>query len=584
MNQQPTLAETLAVRPEQLTGLTPVEVDRYNMVLSDEYRRLDEAIDKACDRLYSALLLSKESVRRGRGHARVWPISLTEAEKRAAEHLETGYEPEQRARLQHGLMRDGAYAEQLRAAVDRLAALRAEWKALNEGPTAVLDGEFDRRGGWTRMFLCTTDGGHIHTGRQCPSIGPRTPLSWLPQVSGMDWREAYKLVIRDMTAGTEAIMCSKKTCFPDAPVEWTQRQAPETECPGSRQYAKLMDPGMANRVYRWAECHVCHAPRVTVTSGGNLRKHDRPEGGEETAPEAPAPQAPAADKPRDDNRLTIIERTPLQAPPAAEEKPAETAPAPKLTAAQQGALDLMRSRHDGMINTGEGFAVTTVDVLARHGLCTVEKSHRADGILRSARHPYFEATLTDKGWEGYERPAEPGPAYGEPTPNEELAEGDRVINVHTGTEGVWQGSSQLGGWSVRMDHGGTANIFSNDGDHWRLVERAAVAPVAEPEEEPQAAPASAAHAYDSKGRSWQVGQRAEFKTNDMFLYAGEIVGFGEKGGEKIATIRVDTRRGAPASRPVYKGAPNLPGKPWPVDPPEDWDSSLTKLKRPTKES
>lgn len=554
MTQLPSLTETLAVRPDQLTGLTPVEVDRYNMVLSDEYNRLDEAIDKACDGLYRALLLSKTSVRRGNGYSQVWPITLPEAEKLAAEHLATGHEPEQRDRQMHGLTRDGSYAEQLREAVNRLAALRAEWKALNEGPTAVLDGEFTSRGGWTRMYLCTSDGGHIHTGRQCPSIGVRTRLVWLPEVSGLDWREAYKLVIRDMTAGTEAIMCSKKTCFPDAPVEWTERQADPKECPGSRQYVEL-DASMARRVSKYATCPECGKKGISVTSTWKLRKHDRPEA-EEAAPEAPAPQAPAV-----------------------EEKPA---PAPKLTATQQGALGLMRSRYSGMIHSGQGFGVKTVEVLARHGLCTVEKSHRADGILRSAAYAYFEATLTDKGWEGHERPADDSRPYGEPTPNEELAKGDRVINVHVGHTGEWLGPSQLGGWSVRDDLGYSFNIFPEQGAHWRLLERAPVADEPEEKEEaPQAAPASAMR--DSKGRTWMVGQRAEFKTVDGFLYSGEIVGFGEKDGEATAIVRVDSERAAPASRPLYKGDPNLPGKSRPVSPPKDWPRPLNKINTPLKE-
>jgi hypothetical protein len=100
----------------------------------------------------------------------------------------------------------------------------------------------------------------------------------------------------------------------------------------------------------------------------------------------------------------------------------------------------------------------------------------------------------------------------------------------------------------------------------------------EAEEKPQAA--LVPYAYDSKGRSWRQGQRAEFKTVDGFLYAGEIVGFGEEGGEKTATILADTRRGAPASRKLYKGDPNLPGKPRPLDPAEEWTRPLTKLSKP----
>lgn len=88
------------------------------------------------------------------------------------------------------------------------------------------------------------------------------------------------------------------------------------------------------------------------------------------------------------------------------------------------------------------------------------------------------------------------------------------------------------------------------------------------------------HAYDSKGRRWQQDQRAEFKTVDGFLYAGVIVGFGEEGGEKTATVLVDTRRIAPASRAMYKGDPRRPGKPRPVDPPEVRTFPLDKLNKP----
>ncbi|QDN94937.1 hypothetical protein FNV58_00995 (plasmid) [Streptomyces sp. RLB1-9] len=119
----------------------------------------------------------------------------------------------------------------------------------------------------------------------------------------------------------------------------------------------------------------------------------------------------------------------------------------------------------------------------------------------------------------------------------------------------------------------------------KASQEAASAPQ-EVEEDAQEAPASipepepVPYAYDSKGRSWRQGQRAEFKTVDGFLYGGEIVGFGEEGGEKTATIRVDTRRGAPASRRMYKGDPNLPGKPRPLDPAEEWTRPLVKLNKP----
>ncbi|MEU9405716.1 hypothetical protein AB0E08_08415 [Streptomyces sp. NPDC048281] len=97
-----------------------------------------------------------------------------------------------------------------------------------------------------------------------------------------------------------------------------------------------------------------------------------------------------------------------------------------------------------------------------------------------------------------------------------------------------------------------------------------------PEPEPEPVP----YAYSSKGRRWQQGERAEFKTVDGFLYSGEIVGFGEQGGEKTATVRVDTSRTSPMSRLMYKGQPNPPGRPQPMSPAKDWERPLDKLKKP----
>jgi hypothetical protein len=246
---------------------------------------------------------------------------------------------------------------------------------------------------------------------------------------------------------------------------------------------------------------------------------------------------------------------------------------PKLTDTQQGALDLMRSRHTGMINTGEGFAVTTVDALERHGLCTVYKSRRADGVLRSARYKYFEATLTEKGWEGHERPAEPGPAYGEPTPNAELGKGDLVINVHTGSEGVWNGRNDLGGWSVRDGIGATWYIHAGDGDHYRLVERAPEVPVEAVEEPQEAASAPAedkvpfdqdkplTHAYSPAGVRYEPGMRVTLRGRDGIWSHGEVTEVFEAAHTREPRLRftVDAYQAAPPRR-RQKWMDNKPGK------------------------
>jgi len=86
-------------------------------------------------------------------------------------------------------------------------------------------------------------------------------------------------------------------------------------------------------------------------------------------------------------------------------------------------------------------------------------------------------------------------------------------------------------------------------------------------------------AHGSDGRIWLAGERVTFKTNDGFLMTGTITGFGERAGQRTATVLVDTRRVAPASRPI-KGIPNRPGKARPLTPPQEWtlplDAKLTR--------
>jgi hypothetical protein len=272
---KPTLATVLAVRPAQLTSLTPVEIDRMNLVLWTEVDRREAAVDRAEDRLFSALLIDKESVRHGRGWRQVWPVSVTEAERLAREHLDTGYEISDRDKLMRGL-HGNRYAEQLAAAVDTLVAGRAAVKELTGGPVEVLDDEYRRRGGWSRMHLCLTDGGHIHTGRECPSIGPSTQLAWLPEVSGMDWREAFETVIaKSMAGSTQVIMCTK--CYRDAPTEWTEKQADPNECPMSRKDAfEHMTPKQRRLHRKYATCPGCQEG-VSVTSAWKFRKHGKPQ-------------------------------------------------------------------------------------------------------------------------------------------------------------------------------------------------------------------------------------------------------------------------------------------------------------------
>lgn len=79
------------------------------------------------------------------------------------------------------------------AAVAEAAPFRAEWR---------------RRGGWTRIFWCTANGGHAHSSLHCQTIRLTTGMVWLPEHSGATEAELVEL------AGESA--CT--FCYRTAPV------------------------------------------------------------------------------------------------------------------------------------------------------------------------------------------------------------------------------------------------------------------------------------------------------------------------------------------------------------------------------
>lgn len=237
------------------------------------------------------------------------------------------------------------------------------------------------------------------------------------------------------------------------------------------------------------------------------------------------------------------------------------------TPTQQSALDYMRARHDGRMETGDGFSVTTAEVLEREGLCTVEKSRRADGVLRGSRHKYFEATLTEKGWAGHERPAAPGPAHGVPTPAAELRQGDTVINIHTGRKGTWHGPNALGSYTV---YSTGAPLHIADGNY-RLLQRA---PEAEETPEPQQLASAPEEpdvpldqdkpvpcAYSPSGIRYERGMRVTLRSADGLWRHGEVTEVYQAARTREPHLRFtcDARQVAPPRRPKRHMA-NSPGK------------------------
>ncbi|MBD3004660.1 hypothetical protein [Streptomyces sp. 5-10] len=269
------LDQAWKVTARELESMTPPQIDELFAAVSGERARIDRDLNAAWEQLYGALCLDKVTERRGRGSRRVWPMSRNDAASLAEEHLANGTTPDRRTQLMHGVQGD-RYARGLREALDRINSLLDEALALAEGPHRTLLGEWNRRGRWSRMFLCLSEGGHLHSSeRGCPSLRYDTPMGWLPELSGMKWREAYRVFAQGREGG-EAIMCSH--CYRDAPVEWTrpQQEGEGKECPATgRDGWKYLDPGKRRLVSKFIDCPECNKKRVALTPNGNIRKHDR---------------------------------------------------------------------------------------------------------------------------------------------------------------------------------------------------------------------------------------------------------------------------------------------------------------------
>jgi mono/diheme cytochrome c family protein len=172
LKQVPTAAE--------LTRLTPPQVDDIFADVYEEEHRLET------NRLRAVESILLEAGARRDYQSRAWDMTFSEA-LATVENL-------------------GARGKDV---LRHLAQVDREIAALIEGPQAVLDHEFARRGGWTRAFLVTD--GHVHRHQNCSSChkgAERTRFSWMTQYSGKSEEEIVD------AAGEKA--CT--ICYPSAPV------------------------------------------------------------------------------------------------------------------------------------------------------------------------------------------------------------------------------------------------------------------------------------------------------------------------------------------------------------------------------
>lgn len=97
------------------------------------------------------------------------------------------------------------------ATLERYRAKLAEVEA----EAAPLDGEFVRRGMWSRYFKVTNGNGHVHKSMHCSTCFPTTEFAWLYELAGKNEHEMVQ------AHGESA--CS--VCFPSAPSEYEAMKA-----------------------------------------------------------------------------------------------------------------------------------------------------------------------------------------------------------------------------------------------------------------------------------------------------------------------------------------------------------------------
>jgi hypothetical protein len=95
---------------------------------------------------------------------------------------------------------------------------------------APLEAEFDRRGGWTRVFLVTNENGHVHSSMNCSTCFPTTQFALVPALSGLS-----EDAIIDSIGDTACTVC-----YPTAPTHpaWARSAAARVDEKAARRTAR----------------------------------------------------------------------------------------------------------------------------------------------------------------------------------------------------------------------------------------------------------------------------------------------------------------------------------------------------------
>lgn len=300
MGTSENLTAALAVTAEQLTGMTPPQIDALNGAISDRTYDLYAQLGRQTDHMHRELGERKTGPRR----AQYWPTSDDEAEERLRKHLDDGkISPWDVSNVENTLQRLGEIREEM-------TRLNAQGK--------ILHAEFTRRGGWSRFYL--VQDGHIHSSTHCHTLRVTTRIGWLPDLSG--------LTEKDAVDAHGPLLCT--VCFPSAPVEWTigETKPKSDRCTGSGKF-----PAKDNSRRHYAPCPDCGKKDVYITpSSGKLRAH-KPAKTAQAAEEAPAKPEPVAE--------------PAEAPSAPQEPAPAVEEAPKTPVSEPGPAptDMHVSKH-----------------------------------------------------------------------------------------------------------------------------------------------------------------------------------------------------------------------------------------------
>lgn len=181
----------------RLTTLTPPEADAELVQVLNSAVRARREVDYALGEVHRSVGDRQTWQRKGP----VWGLSDADAEAKARELAASDLDPDDE---------DYYRAASARKAVPRYDAATLALALLDE-QNALHEAEFARRGGWTRAFLATSTGGHVHSSMGCPTCNRgESPTEFQLMTDYSGTREDS--IVAD--AGYRA--CT--VCFPTAPV------------------------------------------------------------------------------------------------------------------------------------------------------------------------------------------------------------------------------------------------------------------------------------------------------------------------------------------------------------------------------